>query len=190
MVNYQNGLIYVIRQRGGEVFYVGSTCNERDRRYKHKHSTININSKKYNRKVYKHIRSIGGWEMVIMEKLHNFPCDSKQELCREEGRVQKEFIGRGINLQNSDIAGRTKNEYTKDTSIFRKKYKNEYYCKNKDKVKEKANNYYKNNKNEILRKIQERNKIIVTCECGKTIKKNSITSHRKSKTHLALIANA
>jgi len=113
--NYQNGLIYTIRERGTDnIFYVGSTVCLRKRRNRHKYCCTNVDNKSYNYEVYQYIRSIGGWEMIILEELHAFPCDTRQELELEEGSVYKEYIGKGYVLKNGQVPGRTNKQYKQD----------------------------------------------------------------------------
>ena len=166
--NYQNGLIYTIRERGTDnIFYVGSTCSLRKRRSAHKHNCIKIGNNKYHLDIYQYIRELGGWEMIIIEELHAFPCDTKQELTKEEGRVQKDYIGKGYKLRGQ-IAGRTIKEYKQD---------------NKEKIAEQMNQYSKQYRLDNKEFIEEKRKQKVLCECGSNVRKGNISYHRKTKKH-------
>ncbi len=174
-VNYQNGLIYTMRERGTQnIFYVGSTTCLRKRRNKHKYS-----SKTDNRRIYTYIRSIGGWECIIIEELHKFPCNNKQELCLEEGRVQKEYIAKGYILECGNIAGRTTKEYKQDNKEYYSNYMKKYSEDNKEKLKEYKSNYYNNNKE----RLNERNKERVLCDCGTEVRRNGIPRHIRTIKH-------
>lgn len=75
-----------------------------------------------------------------------FPCSSKAELHREEGK----FI-RQMNCVNKTIPGRTRKEYREDNKDYYKKYGIEYRKKNKERKKE----YYMNNKEVIKKRTKE-----------------------------------
>ena len=167
--NYQNGLIYTMRERGTDnIFYIGSTCSLRRRRNSHKSRCTNINDQYYNMEVYQHIRSVGGWETVILEQLHSFACNNKQELTSEEGRVYKEFVGKGYQLKNNNVPGRTHKQHYQD---------------NKERILERKKQNYQDNKERILERNEQYNKQKVTCGCGSTVRRDSLARHNKSKKH-------
>jgi hypothetical protein len=111
------------------------------------------------------------FENCYIELVENYPCNSKNELCRREGEII-----RATTCVNKNIAGRTINEYRKDNKVKinegRKQYlqnnkeQNNYINKtvknNKQNYKEKSKQYYENNKAEILEKSRQK----YTCECG------------------------
>ena len=72
--NYQNGLIYKIVCNDYNITntYVGSTCDLIKRRYQHKYSCNNENSKKYNKYTYQFIRSNSGWDNWTVMKVIDF----------------------------------------------------------------------------------------------------------------------
>ena len=70
--NYQNALIYKLVCNDVDVkdIYVGSTCNFRGIKWKHKYDHHNTNSKNRNCKVYQYIRANGGfqnWSQILVE---------------------------------------------------------------------------------------------------------------------------
>ena len=74
---YDNFIIYKIYQEGREdMVYIGSTTNFNQRKFSHKKNSTNKRSKKYNIKLYKYIRSMGGWDTFKMEiiETNNFSC--------------------------------------------------------------------------------------------------------------------
>ena len=64
---------------------------------------------------------------------------------------------------------------------YKKVYSKQYYIENKDKFSE----YKTENKD----KISEYYKQKVTCECGCTVSRYSLTRHKKSKKHMKLMEN-
>ncbi len=167
--NYQNGLIYSIRKRGESViFYIGSTINLRHRRSNHKCACTLETHKHYNNDLYKYIRSIGGWECIIIEELYKFPCTIKHELDVEEGKVIKEYIGKGIKLLNKELAGRTNKEY-----------KVEYNKINENQIKAYQSSYRESNRESL----RDRAKVKITCDCGKEYSYSGKTQHLRSKFH-------
>jgi len=158
---YQNGLIYTIKTDNG--LYVGSTCDFTDRKYKHKHSCFNENSKQYNLKVYKNIRENGGEYSIEIYKM--FPCNSYEELRIEEKNVIK-YLNPNLNTYSAFQSVEERKEYKKikDSKRDRKEYQKEYRKQNKEKFAEK-----------------------ITCECGCQIRKHHISRHRKSQKHLNLM---
>ena len=99
MVNYQEGLIYKIAHRYSPYVYIGSTTNFNRRKYEHKHHCINENSEKYNHKIYKTIRELGGWDNFEMVLVAKCPCDDKKELHAKEFEYQQLF---DVNMNTYD----------------------------------------------------------------------------------------
>tara|TARA_R110002074_G_scaffold183915_1_gene349265 strand:- start:28 stop:396 length:369 start_codon:yes stop_codon:yes gene_type:complete len=59
-------------------------------------------------------------------------------------------------------------------------YRRVYSRLNKDKINEKNKQYQLENKD----KISERNKQKITCQCGVTISRSSLSGHKKSHSHI------
>ena len=92
-----------------------------------------------------------------IELIELFPCETKEELLKREGEVQR--ANKCVNIR---IAGRTAKEYradNRDTILEKKKV----YCEeHKDEIKIKNNEYYKVNKehiNEHKKEYQLQNKV-------------------------------
>ena len=118
MPDYSKCVIYTIRT--GEGLYVGSTCNYNNRKYNHKSTINNENSKIFNLKLYKTIReNDGAWDM---QPHSEYPCNSKIEMNIEEERVRKELKA-DLNMFSCFL-----------TSEDKKNYHKEYHLKNKDKI--------------------------------------------------------
>ena len=110
-MTYQNGKIYCIRNHTDDDVYIGSTtqllCN---RMVKHRHDM----KRKPDMKVYKKMHELG-IDKFYIELIENYPCESKEELCKREGHFIRE-----MGTLNSSIAGRTKDMYyqeCKDKSL-------------------------------------------------------------------------
>ena len=152
MPNYKNGKIYMIypcvkNADKGDI-YIGSTIQSlaermRGHRHDYNHKCSNITSmilfEKY------------GLENCKIELIHNYPCDTKQELLREEGKIMRER-----DCVNKVLAGRTAIEYCKywreKNADYDKERQLEWRQNNKEYVKEKAKVFYKENKEEIKEK--------------------------------------
>ncbi len=74
------GYVYKLCCDDVNEFYIGSSFDMRDRKYKHKSNCNNSNSKKYNYKVYKYIRDNGGYENWKYEILEEGEFKNKKEL--------------------------------------------------------------------------------------------------------------
>lgn len=68
--------------------YIGSTVNFNRRKQQHKKSVTNKRGGTYYCILYRYIRKCGGWDNFVMEKILDFPCETKQEGLLKE----KEYI--------------------------------------------------------------------------------------------------
>jgi hypothetical protein len=152
--NYQNGKIYKIWSLLTDNIYIGSTTNDLPHRFKKHKYTTDCNSKLLFDEV--------GFENCKIELIEYYPCNSKLELRKREGELQrdnKDFI------VNRRIEGRTKKEHYQDnkTIIDEKnkewvkknkeknlEYRKQYTLENKDKTLERATKYYTENKEKVL----------------------------------------
>lgn len=194
---YQNGLIYTIKTDNG--IYVGSTCDFAKRKRRHKSCCFNENSKQYNLKVYKNIRENGGEYSMEIYKM--FPCNSNEELIKEEEKTRK-YLNANLNTNKCFVTEEEKKEwmsqYRDSNKEYSSNYIKQYYENNKEKLNNKSKQYYEKNKEEIKKnskEYRENNKEIIskkqseriTCECGCETTKSNISRHRKSKNHVALM---
>jgi len=195
MPNYNNGKIYSIRSRSRpDLVYVGSTVRRLSERFgKHKLRSNYTTSKQ--------IIDLGD---AYIELIENYPCNSKEELCRREGEIM-----RTMECVNRCIAGRTKAEYRVENAEMIKQKKKQYYEDNKDYFKQinKQNNkqYYKDNKdyykqihkqyreknkdkiNQRMKQYYENNKEPRTCVCGGKYNYGILSNrnrHYNSKKHI------
>lgn len=151
MPNYQNGMIYTIRNYDDNILiYVGSTTQQLAKRfYEHKNMSI----KHQNRKLYQTVNN--NWDNWYIELYELYPCNSKIELEKREGEVQ-----RLIGTLNSRIEGRTDKQYREDNANI---------------IKEKKKQYRQQNKEYIYKKTE--------CPCGGSYTHHHKSEHLKSKLH-------
>ncbi len=161
---YNNGKIYTIRCKSdNNLIYVGSTTQPLHKRF-HEHKR-KLNQGKYNNRLLYNKMNELGIDNFYIELYENYSCSSKEELNRREGEIIRD-----IGNLNHVIAGRTKEEYSKEyreSTETREKYlneKKEQYQKYKSKLTEQ-----------------------ITCECGCIIQKCELPRHRKSKKHINLM---
>jgi len=194
MSDYSNGQIYKLTCLDPNIkeIYVGSTVNFRLRYNSHKSRCHNINSDKYNLKVYKYIRDYGGWNNWNMVLIKDFPCNSKRELTTEEDKIMLE-MKTTLNDQPAKANLQKRKAYQKqysqlETSKIKRNLRNKKYRdENPEKIKQKKAKQYQKNK-EIL-------KSKVSCECDSIITKGNLTKHKKTQKHqvydfLSLIENS
>jgi gluconate kinase len=102
-----------------------------------------------------------------IELLEDYPCNNRKELALREGYYMNLYKDKCINKLQ---AGRTKKESARLD-----------YLKNIERYKKQAQESKIRNK--------ERNKEILTCECGSKVKRYSMSSHKKSLIHINFINN-
>jgi len=80
-IDYSNTIIYKIVCKDPSItdLYVGHTTNFVQRKHAHKNGCINEKSTNYNCKLYKTIRTNGGWDNWIMEIVTFFKCNDHYE---------------------------------------------------------------------------------------------------------------
>jgi hypothetical protein len=140
MSDYSNGKIYTIRCRTNpQHVYVGSTVKSLSRRLQcHKSRSINCQ----NMLLYSTIAN--NWDDWFIQLYEDFPCDNRKQLCKREGEII-----RLIGTLNTNIAGRSLNEYQNDNVDKMKLLQKNYYRKNADKIKEKNKIYQQQNTHKI-----------------------------------------
>lgn len=197
-VDYSKTIMYTIRT--GNSLYVGSTTNYTKRKYQHKNTITNENRKEYNSKLYKTIRENGEWDMQPHSK---YQCNDGVEQKLEEERIRQllkadlNTVSCGTGLNRSALGEKEYyKQYYTNNKEKKKEYKKQYYTENKDKIIEQNKQYYIENKDKFSEyktenkdKISEYYKQKVTCECGCTVSRCSLTRHKKSKKHLKLMEN-
>lgn len=174
MNKYQNGKIYKIISPNTEKIYIGSTIvNLNKRLIKHRYEI-----KK--RGITSKIIFDAGDEKI--ELIKNFPCNSKEELRREEGLIMKQYKNICVNIL---IAGRTRKEYYTDNFEKIKIIQKKYYLKNKDKTDEYQRQYKIDNKERLSSMKKEK----FNCECGGRYTRYTKKEHERSGKHKYFIEN-
>ena len=165
MPNYFNSKIYQIRSYQTDLCYVGATTQSLAKRF-YEHKTIQRNCSS---------KLILDYGDAYIELICNYPCFSKNELHKEEGR----WI-RKLNCVNKIIAGRTHKEYFADNKDKINKMKKIWHSNNKEKNNKKSREYHHINKNNIAKRKKEK----VKCKCGAIVSRGYLSNHRKTKKHL------
>lgn len=85
-----NFCLYTIRPKcpNDTNLYIGSTVNFNRRKQQHKKAVTNKRGGTYYCILYRYIRKCGGWDNFIMEKVLDYPCETKHEGLLKE----KEYI--------------------------------------------------------------------------------------------------
>jgi hypothetical protein len=199
------GVVYKLKCKDDKIkeFYIGSSCEFNKRVGRHKNDCYNLNSRKYNYKVYRFIREHQGFENWCFEILLEVQVESKEELrLNYEAKFQQDLKPE-LNVKQE---GRTQKEYYEDykeeIKIKKKKYREdhkeeiaiknkEYYEDHKEEIKkyredhkeelsEYQKQYKQDHKEEIL--IQQKEKF--DCECGGKYTKCNILRHFNTKKHV------
>jgi hypothetical protein len=82
--------LYSIRPKNPDDtnLYIGSTVNFNRRKQQHKKAVTNKRGGTYYCILYRYIRKCGGWDNFTMEKILDYPCETKQQGLLKE----KEYI--------------------------------------------------------------------------------------------------
>lgn len=154
---------------------------------------------------FKLVLASGDYDYCLVE---SYPCADKSELHEHE-----RFYIESNECVNKNIPGRTQSEYQSKNKEKILEYKKVYRDENKEKIKAQNKAYHEKNKETIngnQKKHYEANKEKIseyqkgyrakskdelnakaagkiTCECGCTVRKGDITTHRKSQKHINLL---
>ena len=165
MNRYENGKIYKIVDVGYTMTYIGSTCEplcNRFAKHKEKYKQYMNNKADCDRRVNR-IFDEYGMENCKIELIEYFPCHTREELLRQEGKHIREN-----ECVNKIVSGRTRQEYKDEhrEHILEKQrehyYENHDYIRyqrkilddlNREKVNERAKGYYQKRKDRLSEKI-------------------------------------
>ena len=162
--------------------YVGSTIRTLKERLQRHVSDYRTGVYKSSQEILKQ----GNYKIILIK---NFPCNSKNELEREEGKFQRD-----LECINKNIAGRTVEEYRiENREALNAKYKEhyienreainarqkEYNMKNREALLAKKKEYYIENREAINAKMKEK----FNCECGGKYIRINKSIHLKTKKH-------
>ena len=180
MTDYANTIIYMIACKDSDVnhIYVGHTI-EFMHRYEQHRRACEDNKVQY--KLYQIIRKYGGWDnwdMVIIEK---YPCNNKEEACKQE-RFWIDQLNADLNTycpyKSPEEVAKWRTEYMQD-------YNKKYYELNKDNLIKQSKlyqqtEYAKNRRNSKF-----------TCEvCGGKYSRKHKAEHEKTKKHQKCLLNS
>jgi len=149
--DYSKACIYKIWSHLTDRIYIGSTCDMTKRWSQHK-------------KDYKNWKKGGnlgltssyllfdlvGVENCEIEWLHDFPCETKKQLNKEEGRVQRQYKDLLVNkkfnhgLEKAEYHKKYQEEHKTELAENSKKYREEH----KTELAEKKKKYYEDHKTE------------------------------------------
>ena len=174
--------------------YIGSTCNYKRRQSEHKSSCNNPNSTNHNLKLYRFIRSKGGFDNFTFEIIEECSNEDKIEL----ESIYYDLFNPELNTYKFDFDAKEYRENNKENILA---YKKKYNNKNKEKVKEYHKEYTEKNKEKILayrKEYREKNKEkkiayhkeyhkerICCRACRCEIRKAEFKRHCRSKKHIA-----
>ena len=129
MPDYKKAMIYKLFK--DDMIYIGSTTNFHNRKHLHK-----MDSEVKNSLLYKTIRDNHGFDAWTMERIKDFPCDTKIQLLIEEDKCIKEYGG-NLNQKRAYLTDeetrlknleRINNKYRNDPEFRKKRLE---YCKDK-----------------------------------------------------------
>ena len=144
VIDYSNTIIYklVPNDLNLDLIYIGSTTNFRARKFTHKNFCNNINSKAYNRKVYKMIRDNGGWNQWSMIEIEKYPCADSNECRKRERELMEQF---NANL-NTNKAFLTPKEFIQNKNKYNSYYNPIYRLANREMLNAKQREKYQQKK--------------------------------------------
>ena len=148
-MEFQNGKIYTIRSFQTDKYYIGSTnqLTLAQRLGKHR-SNYKDYLKGAEYKLYMTSYEILQYDDNYIELLELYPCNSKDELHKREGQLQRQHISE---IVNHCIAGRSSKEYAEENSVRLKQIREQ----NKEFINEQHKQYYNNNKEIIAVKAKQ-----------------------------------
>jgi len=183
----------VPKDKSIDLKYNGQTINFERRKIEHQSRCVNSNNHSYKLKLYQTIREQGGFdnfEFVILE-IHLVNDMS-------EARVRERYWYDLLKCNmNTIVPNRSQKEYQQTEEIKIKLKEYDKKRKQTELYKQWQTNYRQTEQyrqqqkayqqTEGYKKALENNKTKIICECGLTINKGDITTHRKRKKHIDLI---
>ena len=131
MTDYKQGKIYAIRSPNTDKYYIGSTATTLCKRfYQHKTKSNDTSS-----------AEIIAFGNAYIELIELYPCNSKMELNKREGELQREMKEM---IVNKYFAHRTPEQHKEE----KKTYNAAYQAEHKEEIKAKQAEYDANHKEE------------------------------------------
>jgi len=151
MNRYEKGQIYKVVDIGYNMCYIGSTCQSLSKRfYKHKENYYQYTKGKAdcNRRV-NIIFDKYGIENCKIELIQDFPCQSRNELLKQEG----EHI-RNNDCVNKIVSGRTNQEWREDNYEHYINKKRQLWNRTKDEQNKKRGNLLKTTQTSLNKEVK------------------------------------
>ena len=163
---YSDSIIYAIVCKNKKVkdCYVGSTTNYEKRKIMHRTACNNANATNYPCKVYKFIRSNGGFKNFKFKILEQPDVTTNRQLHARE----RHYVDKLKPTLNKQVPNRTNKQF---------------YIDNKKVYNERSKQRYIDNRDRLLEKMKQR----VVCCCGRSYPRSHKTDHNKTKYHINYI---
>jgi hypothetical protein len=180
---YHNSVIYKIKSKdpADKNIYVGSTTNWRDRPIKHKSDCNNAKCKRYNFKVYQHIRGHGGWDCWKAVKVKSYSVNTEAELHAKEAYWMKKLEA----TLNTVMPCRSREVYRLDNKDKISEYKKQHYIVNKSTISAKHRQYFLDNKESI----NNSRRVKHNCPCGGQYTTANKLQHMRTGLHQTYLEN-
>ena len=143
--DYSKACIYKIWSPLTDRIYIGSTCDMTKRWCHHKSDYKKWKEGKCGLITSFLLFDLVGLQNCKMEWVKDFPCETKKQLNKEEGRVMR--LNKDL-IINMIIAGRSHKEYCDEHIEEVKKYQKEYRDTHIEEFKEYQKEYYEDHKKE------------------------------------------
>ena len=198
MVNYANGKIYKIT--GGGLTYIGSTTQPLYKRFSgHKLTKAFFDKGDKSRSCSS--SQLLAFDDCCITLIEDFPCERKEQLLAREryyydlmdcvNKLKPTKTEQDILETNEKVRQHYQENIEKERQRHREKYHRNperqklYQEKNKEKISLFQKEYREENKATLSAKKKE----MVTCACGVETSKGYLSSHKKTKNHLGIIAS-
>ena len=160
-VDYSQAKIYQITNDFNNDVWIGTTCDTLVKNFSvHKAEAIRNVRKDC---IIQTLIKENGFDRFRIQLIEDFSCEDVYQLHQRQGHHIREL--------------NAINKYTD---------KKDYYEKNKEHIREHYKEYTQ--KPEVKEHIKERSSQTIVCECGSSIRCDSISRHKKTKVHLNFIA--
>ena len=160
-VDYSQAKIYKITNDFNTDIWIGSTCDTLVKKFS-VHKADAIRNLRKDCILHNHIREYG-FDRFRIQLIEDFPCEDLYQLRQRQGHYIREL--------------KAINKYADDK---------DYREKNREHIKERYKEY--SQKPEVKERIKERSSETVVCECGCSLRRDSLLRHQKTKVHLNFIS--
>ena len=174
MSKYQNGKLYMLKSNETEEVYIGSTYTDLKKRFGAHKSAFKCGNPRQMATAKKILK----YADARIELIENFPCETKKELLDREG----EIIRNTPNCVNTQIQGRTIEQYRVDYAVKLKQQSKDYYETHKEALKIKHQVWRKGEAGQSYQKLVniKRNVKVICPTCSNEVSKSNIKRHMKT----------